>query len=266
MNLSVVTVCRNAAADLKLTLASVLEQVGADFEYIVIDGLSSDNTVDILQEYKAIFAEAGIPFRFMSEKDGGTYDAMNKGADIAQGEWIIYMNAGDMFYEPGTLTRFFEQGPHIKSGFCYGNTYKQWNFGGGIETPEDGMKDNPYMPFCHQSVFVRTNLMRSFRFNTAYRIVADFDLFYRFHQAGIQGAYVPVTVSRYNGQYGLSAQNPLLLHKEGLLIKGFNTSWQYPFRLAWVYLRYGWVSLAKQLLPATWVGAWMKFKRRRYVN
>lgn len=266
MKVSVITVCRNAAEDLKRTLQSVAEQAGADMEYLVVDGLSNDGTADLLHEYEPVFAAAGIPFRYVSERDSGTYDAMNKGADMAQGDWIIYMNAGDAFYAPDTLRTFWEHPVASDIGYCYGDTYKVWDFGGGIETPEEGMKDNPYMPFCHQSVFVRAELMRTYRFDTAYRIVADFDLFYRMQQAGVNSCYIPQVVSRYNGQYGLSAQNPLQIHKEGLLIRGIKGTWQYPIRLAWVYLRYGWVSRAKALLPEACVKAWMKYKRRRFVR
>lgn len=107
MKLTVITVCFNAAKDLKKTLDSVLTQTFIDFEYLVIDGGSKDNTLDLLETYKLLFAKAGKIFRYVSEADKGTYDAMNKGASLANGEWINYMNAGDSFYANSTLQDFF---------------------------------------------------------------------------------------------------------------------------------------------------------------
>lgn len=266
MKVSVITVCRNAADDLKRTLQSVLEQADADMEYLVVDGLSSDGTMDLLHQYEAVFAAVGLPFRYVSERDSGTYDAMNKGADMAHGEWIIYMNAGDVFYSPDTLKCFFEHDIPKEIAYCYGNTYKQWDFGGNVETPAEGIKDNPYMPFCHQSVFVRSEKMCHYRFNLKYRIVADYDLFYRMKSIGERSLYIPVVVSRYNARYGLSAQNPLQLRKEGLLIHGIDRTWQYPFRLIWIYARYGWINWAKKHLPTMIVLAWMKYRHRRRSN
>lgn len=245
---------------------SILEQSADCFEYIVVDGKSSDKTAELLEIYREKFKSSRIPFCTISERDKGTYDAMNKGADMAHGEWIIYMNAGDTFYNPDTLKVFFEQDIPKEITYCYGDTYKQWDFGGSIETPTEGSKDNPYMPFCHQSVFVRSESMRRYRFDLKYRIVADYDLFYRMKNAGEKSLYLPLVVSRYNRQYGLSAQNPLQLRREGLLIHGIDKTWQYPFRLAWIYARYGWINWAKTHLPTALINAWMKHRHCRRVD
>lgn len=266
MKLTIITVCYNAADDLKKTLHSVLSQTYTDFEYLVIDGGSRDHTVALLKEYQPRFERAGIPFHYLSERDKGTYDAMNKGADKAQGEWVNYMNAGDSFYSNDSLKLFFAHQIMPKAGVIYGDTLQIFDFGEGIAKAQDYMKDNPVMPFCHQSCFVRADLMRKYRFDLSYRIVADHDLFYRIHQDGILYQYIEATVARYNSQYGLSATHPLLLHKEGLRIHHITERWYYPFALAWVYLRYGWIQAFKNHMPRWMTDTWMKHKRRRFIK
>lgn len=109
MKVTVITVCYNAANDLKITLDSVLKQTYTNFEYLIIDGGSKDQTLSLLRQYEPLFKKENKIFRFISEKDNGTYDAMNKGALLAKGEWINYMNAGDSFYTESCLQEFFNR-------------------------------------------------------------------------------------------------------------------------------------------------------------
>lgn len=262
MNLTVITVCFNAKDDLLKTLKSVLEQTYDDLEYIIVDGGSKDGTIELLKEYECLFKEQGKIFLYISEKDRGTYDAMNKGALMAHGRWINYMNAGDIFYTQNTLFRFFSHNIEKNVGVVFGNTYQEYDFGGGVAKYEDYRKDNPVMPFCHQSCFVRLDLMQKYLFDMKYRIVADHDLFYRLYSNGVKYQYIDEVVARYNGQYGLSATHPLLLRKEGLRIHHINEKWYYPLALMWVYLRYGWVQAFKNIMPRLITDAWMKHKRK----
>jgi len=266
MKLTIITVCYNAADDLKKTLNSVLNQTYTDFEYWVVDGGSRNHTVALLKEYKPRFEHAGIPFHYLSERDNGTYDAMNKGVDLAHGEWINYMNAGDSFYSNDTLKLFFSHSIKNDSGILYGDTLQIFDFGEGIAKPDDYIRDNPVMPFCHQSCFVRRDLMQKYRFDLSYRIIADHDLFYRMYKDGIVYQYIEETVARYNGQCGLSATNPLLLHKEGLRVHHITERWYYPLALAWTYFRYGWIQAFKNHMPKWMTDTWMKYKRRRFIK
>lgn len=88
MKISVVTVCYNAADTIEKTMLSVLNQTHHDIEYIIIDGGSTDGTVEIIRKYADRIAY------WVSEPDKGIYDAMNKGIKVATGEWINFMNAG----------------------------------------------------------------------------------------------------------------------------------------------------------------------------
>ena len=97
--ISVVTVCYNAADTIEKTMLSVLNQTYHDIEYIIIDGGSTDGTVEIIRKYADRIAY------WVSEPDKGIYDAMNKGIKVATGEWINFMNAGDEFVDEGVIEK-----------------------------------------------------------------------------------------------------------------------------------------------------------------
>ena len=100
MKVSVITISYNAVSVIEDTIQSVLNQSYKDIEYIIIDGGSTDGTVDIIKKY-----QDKINY-WVSEPDNGIYDAMNKGIDKATGEWINFMNAGDYFHSNLTLENF----------------------------------------------------------------------------------------------------------------------------------------------------------------
>jgi len=266
MKITVITVCYNALEDLRKTVSSVLEQTCKDWEYIVVDGASSDGTKDYLVTVSARFDARNIPFRWISEPDHGIYEAMNKGIDLAAGEYINFQNAGDGFYEPESLEKFFAHSIDQSKGILFGDTLQIFDFGIGIAKYEDYKRDNPIMPFCHQSSFVKTDLLKKYRFDETYKVIADHDLFFRLHQDGIKWQYIEEIVARYNGQYGVSATNPLLLRMEGLRVHHIDEKWYYSLAVCWTYLRYGWIAWFKRTMPQSWSNAWMKRKRRHFIK
>ena len=100
--LSIITATYNSEKTLKATIESVLNQDISDFEYILVDGNSSDASVDIIESYSEKFKRKGVRYKWISEPDTGIYDAWNKGVKLATGDWIAFLGSDD-FYLDGAL-------------------------------------------------------------------------------------------------------------------------------------------------------------------
>lgn len=122
MTLSIITINRNNAAGLQKTMQSVVSQTSADFEYIVIDGASTDDSVSIIQAHAA-----QRPIAWVSERDKGIYNAMNKGISRASGDYIMILNSGDCLASPDVISRMTDALRQAGSpDICYGNIIKIW--------------------------------------------------------------------------------------------------------------------------------------------
>ena len=104
MRVSVVTICYNSSEFIERTIESVLAQTNKDIEYLIIDGASKDNTVEIAESYRSRMEAAGITYQIYSEPDKGIYDAMNKGIRKATGDIIGLLNSGDVYEDDAVET------------------------------------------------------------------------------------------------------------------------------------------------------------------
>ncbi|MFV0432052.1 MAG: glycosyltransferase family 2 protein, partial [Alphaproteobacteria bacterium] len=173
---------------------SVINQTYSNIEYILIDGASKDSTVDIIKEYEPLAKDKGIDYKWISESDNGIYEAMNKGLEIVIGEWVNFMNCGDVFYDNSILSKIF-----------IGNTYDEDIIYGSYKVKHNNkIKDGKSRPLddiwkgnfvCHQSVFVKSPILRKYKFNEAFRISADADFFYRAYKDGLKFNCIDVCVS-----------------------------------------------------------------------
>ena len=171
MKVSVITIVYNDEAAIKKTLESVVSQVHADFEYIVIDGGSTVGTLNLISHYHDRID------KLISEPDDGIYDAMNKGAAHATGNYVLFMNAGDQFYSDKVLAEFLKAKPD--TDIVFGDALLR--FPDGRELLYNGNIDNilKKMPFSHQSCFVRTEVQNYLEFNRTFSIAADYDFMLR---------------------------------------------------------------------------------------
>ena len=169
--ITIITVCRNNAVGLKKTICSVAAQTYREKEYIIIDGASTDDTPSIIKAY------ANNISQWISEPDKGIYDAMNKGIKMAQGEWTIFMNAGDTFANDDTIQQVFSRPQD--ADIIYGDVIKD-DIVKKAEPPHNAHR----MFFCHQSAFVRTTCLRQFPFDTNHLMSADFKQIKQLYLAG----------------------------------------------------------------------------------
>ena len=185
---SVVTITYNAASVLQPTLDSVLMQDYPHVEHIIIDGASTDDTLEIAKAYQQQSNEAENEHvvRIQSEPDEGLYDAMNKGLQQATGDYIVFMNAGDRFPEADTLDKVMlaavvgdgEERPAV----LFGNTDIIDDKGNFLYhrrlSPPERLTWRSFrygMVVCHQAFYARTDIARSLPYDTTFRYSADVD-------------------------------------------------------------------------------------------
>lgn len=193
---SIITVCYNASSTIKETIASVLNQTFQDLEYIVIDGKSTDGTVGILQSI------ADSRFTFISERDSGIYNAMNKGLRMAGGEYLIFLGADDTFYGRNTLERVASRLTG-NADVIYGNVLlkkRQRLYNGPFTRWTWGHRN-----ICHQCIFYPKSVYDKYQYDETYRSVADWDYNLRLLMDGIRFSYIGETICTFNDADGISS-------------------------------------------------------------
>jgi len=193
MIVTIITVCRNHAQELERTIRSVESQTWQEKEYLVIDGASTDDTLDVIKAHEASIT------RWVSEPDQGIYDAMNKGVRMARGEWVIFMNAGDTFASDDTLQRVF--GSPQNADVIYGDVIK-----GELVKKAEAPRNAHRMFYCHQSAFVRTRCLREFPFDIRHRMSADFKQVKQLYLSGKTFRQLDFPVANFDTQ-GVSNRN-----------------------------------------------------------
>ena len=193
MIVTIITVCRNHAQELERTIRSVESQTWQEKEYLIIDGASTDDTPHVIKAHEASIT------RWVSEPDQGIYDAMNKGVRMAQGEWVIFMNAGDTFASDDTLQRVF--GSPLDADVIYGDVIK-----GELVKKAEDPRNAHRMFYCHQSAFVRTRCLREFPFDIRHRMSADFKQVKQLYLSGKTFRQLDFPVANFDTQ-GVSNRN-----------------------------------------------------------
>lgn len=177
LRFSVITICYNEASSIRKTCRSITSQTWKDLEWIVIDGGSTDGTLEILDDYSDQIT------CLVSEKDEGIYDAMNKGIAHAQGDYLIFMNGGDAFASDHVL-RLVSEAPQVD--LIYGDLFFEKPGGERAQYPDQLTKGYLLKNMVpHQAAFYRSELFSKFgTFDTSYRIAADYELFVRLLELG----------------------------------------------------------------------------------
>ena len=207
--ISIITVCFNSAKTIRQTIESVLNQTYTNIEYILVDGKSTDDTIEIIKEYVPKFVENGIIYRWISEPDNGIYDAMNKGIKMATGEWVNFLNCGDLIFEQNTLDIIFL---HLKSDLVFGNhAIYSYNPNKYQIISANRKLNNFQMPYCHQALFIRKQVIDCFPFDSRYKIAADYYQFVQCKKANFTISHIPFTIVLYlNGGFSSLNKKPMI--------------------------------------------------------
>ena len=224
--ISVITISYNAEKFIDKTIQSVINQTYPEIEYILIDGASSDETIQIIEKYNS-----KITF-FISEPDKGLYHAMNKGIKHASGDYIIFMNSGDIFDNINILSDIFSN--YINSDVIYGDT--NYIIKDKLVFVKASKLNRIWfrLPFCHQSVFVKTSVMKKYFFDLKYEIIADFNFFHNLYKKKYSFYYVEKAISICNTD-GISNnsnnQTKISLERKKIIGFYFNLYYKYHRRL-----------------------------------
>ena len=202
MKITVVTVCLNVEKTIQNTMESVLNQTYQDIEYIIMDGRSSDRTVEIIKAY-----QNDTRIKFVSERDTGLYNAMNKATQMSTGDYIVFMNSGDVFYDNTVIADLV---PHLDADIVYGNTIRVYPNQEIRETYHGRYKVIRMLlmgkMMCHQSMFTKTSVMQRYGFDEQYSICADYDFVVRAKKNKCSMRYVDRDVSMVDSVEGISSQ------------------------------------------------------------
>jgi len=226
---SIVTASYNSENTISDTIKSVLNLDFQDFEYIIVDGNSSDTTLEIIQSFVPKFEAKGIRYKFISEKDKGIYDAWNKGIQLSSGEWISFLGSDDSYLSNALQLYFTEIKKNKTINYIssqvnltnekgevlsvFGKKYNWKNVITDINIAQVGS-------FHKRELFEKVGV-----FSTAYKIVGDLDFYIRCKDIIQPGYFKDTTANMQNG--GVSNQIYTAL-KEALSVKlkyGYTEKW-----------------------------------------
>ncbi len=208
MKYSVITINYNNVDGLRKTIESVVAQTFNDYEYIVIDGGSTDDSVSVIKEYSD-----EINY-WVSEPDGGIYNAMNKGVAHAHGDYCIFMNSGDCFYNAKVLELFSSY--NMQEDIVVGKLVSARN-GNVLFAPPQREISLYYLysgTVPHQSSFIKTELLRLYPYDENLKIVSDWKFFVQaivMHNCSVR--YIDDVVAKFDTE-GLSTSNPDKMWRE----------------------------------------------------
>ncbi len=207
MKLSIITINYNNREGLRKTIDSVVSQTYKDYEWIVIDGGSTDGSKELIEQYQDKFSY------WCSEPDKGVYNAMNKGIAKVQGDYISCMNSGDTFYDKTTLSQVFST-PHT-ADILYGDWLQ-------VYSDHTQKKHFPYpvdlysfytKSICHQAMFVSAQLLKEKNFDESFKLLGDYSRWTEAFMADSTFEYLPLIVCKYD-MMGLSSTNDDICMKE----------------------------------------------------
>ena len=241
--ISIVTVVYNDIKNIEKTILSVINQSYPYFEYIIIDGNSTDGTIDVINKY------AGKLAFMISEPDNGIYDAMNKGLEKASGEWIHFLNSGDVYCNQNVLQDVFHS-KNVDDGFVITGDYDYWYknidllYGDIVLKYPFGLyrmncRPDVYKPSYvrHPGCFIRTKVMKLYKYDTQYKISADTNFLKVCWDKNHEFKHLPVCITIFDSYSGMSSNNKILSYVEDMQIcnmKKNSSKWKKGYLKAYI--------------------------------
>ena len=217
--LSIVTINRNNATGLRKTIKSVVTQTAADFEYIIIDGASTDESVAVIKEYAEHPIYGKKISYWISEPDTGIYNAMNKGLRKARGSLTALVNSGD-WYLPNALSMIYELHKNNPDSILYGalKAYENGKFQSVWGTSADFL---PKEMIPHLSTFVPKNIYEKYGYyDESYKIAGDYDAFLRFYTQNVDFQFIDKIICNFNLE-GISQTDSLVRYETAQIQKKY---------------------------------------------
>jgi len=229
--ITIITVCYNCENVIKSTVESVIRQKYNNIEYILVDGASTDTTIEIIKSYKTIAEDNGISFKFISEQDNGIYDAMNKGIALANGDYIHFLNAADLFcndmvlcnvaalMDPENISLVIGGSIHVNNLHNI-KALKYYRIKSAVSLYRNGNM------VCHQSIFHNSKIFKKYGYySVKYKLVADNEWLLRFLSLKnnlelISYVTIPIVFYDMTGVSASSREQVFLERKE--LLKDYN--------------------------------------------
>lgn len=235
LKVSVVTVCYNAVKSIEETMLSVLNQSYKNIEYIIIDGGSTDGTVDIIKKYADRLAY------WVSEPDKGIYDAMNKGIAFATGDYLYFLGADDTLINHSIINEVFGTFDfRNKNDVIYGNVIIQ---------PSGKIYDGKFSRWklirkniCHQAIFYPKSALKKHQYTLRYRAYADYYENIRLWGIGYKFKYIPISVANFVvGGFSIKGDQRFMRERGNIICDklGFVAHVYYLFRVRLVNLLKG---------------------------
>lgn len=283
---SIVTVVYNDVIHIKKTMLSVINQSCKNIEYILIDGGSTDGTKEAILEIihscatttsqeeqsKSFYLEAihslypTFTFKFLSEKDRGIYDAMNKGIFLASKEWVNFINCGDRLYNQNVLSNL-RQYPLEEYDIIYGNLeiyYQNEKTYFLKKTSRNPKKLYAFFYyFGHPNCLIKSNILKFNLFDTQYNLAGDYELIYRLYRQGRSFFFTNLTIATFVSG-GVSDKQGFRSLKEALKISicynKDSISMKYKIYLFYLYALTK--KIIKLYMPASLTRALLRYRRK----
>lgn len=211
---SIITVVKNDTTHIAETLDNIISQDYPNREIIIIDGKSEDGTREIIE------SKGNLVDKFVSEEDGGIFDAMNKGISLSSGDWICFINSGDGFYESTSISKISSNWDK-HSEIILGDTRIVDRNRKEVEIYRANLsKVHSNTPAFHQSQFIKTGLLKDMPYDLTYRYVSDYDFLLKCIRSGVEFQTLNFVTTNYlQGGISSSMTGMAMLEAISILIK-----------------------------------------------